>query len=200
MDGFWVHRIGVIVMSPDTQMLQPMHSLMSSSLPSSILRGRNGSEIDGLAAPMRSSMPSLIWPTMVSGEANRPTPTTGLVVSCLSPRTNSCCAASGSNRDVPESSSQLPRQKSHRLLGSASMPITSSISARVIPSSSSVLIRQATAARPAAASMVSSRVSRSSRARFSRFRRTRRRGGYSRRDRKCCSPLSPSAAYTYTRS
>ena len=38
-------------------MLQPMHSRMSSSRPSSILRGRNGSAIEGRAAPMKSSTP-----------------------------------------------------------------------------------------------------------------------------------------------
>ena len=36
-------------------MLQPMHSRISSCRPSAILRGRNGSEIDGLAAPIRSA-------------------------------------------------------------------------------------------------------------------------------------------------
>ena len=59
-------------------MLQPMHSRMSSSRPSSIFLGRNGSAIDGRAAPIRSSTPSRIIRTIVSGEVNRPTPTTGL--------------------------------------------------------------------------------------------------------------------------
>ena len=54
MVGFCVQRIGDIVKSPETQMLHPMHSRMSSSRPSSILRGRNGSAIDGRAAPIRS--------------------------------------------------------------------------------------------------------------------------------------------------
>ena len=59
MLGFCVHRIGDIVKSPDTQMLQPMHSRIVSSLPSRILFGRNGSAIEGRAAPMRSRMPRL---------------------------------------------------------------------------------------------------------------------------------------------
>ena len=87
MLGFCVHRIGDIVKSPETQMLQPMHSRIVSSLPVRIFSGRNGSAIDGRAAPMRSRMPLFTWRTMVSGEVNRPTPTTGLLVSCFSPVT-----------------------------------------------------------------------------------------------------------------
>ena len=64
-------------------MLQPMHSRMSSTRPSSIFLGRNGSAIDGRAAPMKSSTPRRIWLTIVSGEVKRPTPTTGLLVICL---------------------------------------------------------------------------------------------------------------------
>ena len=41
-------------------MLQPMHSRISSLRPSAILRGRNGSAIDGRAAPMKSRMPRRI--------------------------------------------------------------------------------------------------------------------------------------------
>ena len=78
MVGFWVQRIGTMVKSPETQMLQPMHSRMSSMRPSSIFFGRKGSAIEGRAAPMKSSMPRLICETMVSGEVKRPTPTTGL--------------------------------------------------------------------------------------------------------------------------
>ena len=61
-------------------MLQPMHSRMSSSRPSSIFFGRKGSEMEGRAAPMRSSTPRRICDTIASGEVNRPTPTTGFVV------------------------------------------------------------------------------------------------------------------------
>ena len=51
MDGFCVQRSGVFVKSPVTQILQPMHSRMSSRRPSSIFFGRYGSAIEGLAAP-----------------------------------------------------------------------------------------------------------------------------------------------------
>ena len=60
--------------------LQPMHSRMSSGWPSSIFLGRNGSEIEGRAAPMMSNWPELMIATMVSGFVIRPTPTTGLFV------------------------------------------------------------------------------------------------------------------------
>ena len=103
MLGFWVQRIGVAVESPVTQMLQPMHSRMSSQRPSSIFLGRKGSAIDGRAAPIMSSTPSRTIRTIVSGEVNRPTPTTGLVVSGLSPRTYSSCAPSSAKREVIES-------------------------------------------------------------------------------------------------
>ena len=58
--GFCVQRIGVARKSPVTQILQPMHSRMSSIRPSSTFFGRNGSAIEGRAAPMRSSAPDLI--------------------------------------------------------------------------------------------------------------------------------------------
>ena len=87
MLGFWVQRIGVAVASPVTQMLQPMHSRMSSQRPSSIFLGRNGSAMDGRAEPIMSSTPSRTIRTIVSADVKRPTPTTGLLVSALSPRT-----------------------------------------------------------------------------------------------------------------
>ena len=83
--GFCVQRIGDMVKSPDTQMLQPMHSRMSSMRPSSIFFGqervgdrgpRGADQVEDAAPTMR---------TIVSGEVKRPTPTTGLVVSCLMP-------------------------------------------------------------------------------------------------------------------
>ena len=59
MAGFWVHRIGDIVKSPETQMLQPMHSriVIGHAAGADLLRGRNGSAIDGRAAPMRVQDP-----------------------------------------------------------------------------------------------------------------------------------------------
>ncbi len=172
MLGFWVQRIGVASASPVTQMLQPMHSRMSSRRPCSIFTGRNGSAIEGRAAPIMSSTPSRIIRTIVSGEVKRPTPTTGFVVSCFSPRTYSSCAPSPAKREVIESKSHSPTMKSHRSGSSPTRPSTSSISARsrpASPTSSSTQIRQATAARPSTSSSVSSRISRRSRARFSRL-------------------------------
>ncbi len=80
MVGFCVQRTGTLSCQLEMQMLQPMHSRMSCSRPASILLGRKGSAIDGRAAPMRSRTPRRICPAMVSGEVNRPTPTTGFEV------------------------------------------------------------------------------------------------------------------------
>ena len=79
MVGFWVQRMGVMVESPLTQMLQPMHSRISSSRPASIFFGRNGSAIEAGGADHRGCRADL--DTMASGEVKRPTPTTGFVVS-----------------------------------------------------------------------------------------------------------------------
>ncbi len=43
--------------------------------------------MEGRAAPIRSSTPRLICETMASGEVKRPTPTTGLPVTCLTKAT-----------------------------------------------------------------------------------------------------------------
>lgn len=66
--AFWVQRMGDMVKSPETQMLQPMHSRISSIRPSSIFLGRKGSAMEGRAAPMKSTMPSRTSRTMASGE------------------------------------------------------------------------------------------------------------------------------------
>ncbi len=81
MVGFWVQRSGTPVLFCARQILQPMHSRMSSSRPSSIFSGMKGSAMEGRAAPMKSRTPRFTWSTIVSGEVKRPTPTTGLVVS-----------------------------------------------------------------------------------------------------------------------
>ena len=112
--GFCVQRLIDIVISPVTQILQPIHSRMSSIRPSSIFLGRNGSAIDGRAQPMKSNVPDVIIFAMTSGLVKRPTPTIGLSVSSWIPLTNSCCAASSVNLDGPEQSSQVPCAKSHR--------------------------------------------------------------------------------------
>ena len=67
----------------EMQMLQPMHSRMSSSRPSSIFFGRNGSEIDGRQVAMMSSAPDSIASTMRSGLVKRPTPSTGFFATSL---------------------------------------------------------------------------------------------------------------------
>ena len=64
-------------------MLHPMHSRISSSRPDSILLGKKGSAMEGLAAPIRSKTPRETCETIESGEVNRPTPTMGLLVSVL---------------------------------------------------------------------------------------------------------------------
>ena len=191
MAGFWVHRIGDIVKSPETQMLQPMHSRIVSSRPVRIFSGRNGSAIDGRAAPMKSRIPSFTWRTIRSGEVNRPTPTTGLLVSCFSPVTYFSCSPSAPNREVAESASQVPMTKSHRSGSSPSSPRISSMSPRRRPASprpSSTLIRQATAARPSAASRVSCRISRSSRIRLRALPPYSSVRWLYRGDRKCSMP------------
>jgi hypothetical protein len=87
MVGFCVQRRGTPTSLLATQMLQPMHSRMSSGRPSSIFLGRKGSAIEGRAAPIMSRMPRFTWETMVSGEVKRPTPTTGLLVTFLTKAT-----------------------------------------------------------------------------------------------------------------
>ena len=159
MVGFCVQRIGDIVRSPDTQMLHPMHSRISSTSPDWILAGRNGSAIEGRAAPMKSIMPERIWLTITSGLVNLPTPTTGLVVSCFRPFRCSVCDPSTAKRDGEESLAQSPTMKSHMSGSSPSSATTSSMSSRVNPCESdisSTQSRTATAARPSHSSVVSS--------------------------------------------
>ncbi len=90
MVGFCVQRSGTPSLLAARQMLQPMHSRISSTRPSRIFCGRKGSAIEGRAAPMKSSTPRLICPAMVSGEVKRPTLTTGFVVTDL---TNAMCCS-----------------------------------------------------------------------------------------------------------
>ena len=68
MVGFWVQRIGTPKLSQETQILQPIHSQISSTCPSRTLFGRNGSAIDGRAAPMKSSTPRRTSDAMRAGE------------------------------------------------------------------------------------------------------------------------------------
>ena len=76
--AFWVQTIWFPYSARAAHMLQPMHSRMSSSRPSSIFFGRNGSEMDGRQVAMMSSLPELIASTITSGFVKRPTPRTGL--------------------------------------------------------------------------------------------------------------------------
>ncbi len=68
MLGFCVQRIGTKRVSPVMQTLQPMHSRMSSKRSSLIFVGRNGSAMEGRAAPIRSRMPRWTAESMDSGE------------------------------------------------------------------------------------------------------------------------------------
>ena len=68
MVGFWVQRMGIILVSPVIQMLQPIHSRISSRWFSLILFGRKGSAIEGRAAPIMSSTPRRTAETIESGE------------------------------------------------------------------------------------------------------------------------------------
>jgi len=97
-----------IVISPVIQILHPIHSRISCIRPSSIFFGKKGSAIDGLAHPIKSSVPEFICLTITSGLVNLPTPTIGLEVSFLIPVTRSNCAASSLKRDGPEQSSHAP--------------------------------------------------------------------------------------------
>ena len=79
--AFWVQTIGGPPISQrEMHWLHPMHSRMSSARPSSIFLGRNGSEIDGRAAPMMSNWPELMIRPSCPDSSIRPTPTTGLLV------------------------------------------------------------------------------------------------------------------------
>ena len=168
--GFCVQRDNDMVISPVTQILQPMHSRMSSTRPSSILRGSHGSAIEGLAQPIKSSRPELSCRTMTSGEVKRPTPTTGLLVSDLIPLTRSCCAASGLKREVAEQSSHAPCARSHKSGSSPQWPIRSCTSLLEKPSSPTISSsdkRTVTAMLSPISSLASAINSRRRRARFS---------------------------------
>ena len=154
-------------------MLQPMHSRISSSRPSSIFLGKNGSAIDGRAAPIRSSMPRLIWLTISSGDVKRPTPTTGLEVNGLTKLTRGSCAPCSQNRADAVSTVQLADFTSHRSGRSDNMEMTSCASVSSVSpgtlSSSSVLNLTATAQVWPIASFTSSMISRMSRTRLRRL-------------------------------
>ena len=76
MVAFCVHHRSACCCMPETHMLHPMHSRISSVRPSSILVGMYGSAIDGRAAPMMSRWPIDCLDHIV-GLVNRPFETTG---------------------------------------------------------------------------------------------------------------------------
>ena len=159
-------------MSPVMQMLQPMHSRMSSIRPSSTFFGKNGSAIEGRAQPMKSRVPDLSCLTITSGLVKRPTPTTGLLVSDLIPETSSYWAASSLNRDGPEQSSHAPCAKSQRSGRSLCISMKSRTSELAKPMSSNASSSESRSVRPMVsptASRTSETTSRTNRARFSRL-------------------------------
>src|SRR5437763_1819724 len=94
--AFWVQMTGGPPISQrEMQMLQPMHSRMSSSRPSSIFLGSHGSEMDGRQVAMMSSLPDLTASTIRSGLVKRPTPRTGFFATFF---TASCQQKEGEQR------------------------------------------------------------------------------------------------------
>ena len=168
--GFWVQREIDMVMSPVMQMLQPMHSRMSSTLPSSTFFGRNGSAMEGRAQPMKSSTPCRTSRAIRSGEVKRPTPTTGFAVSSRMPVMRVSCAASSLKRLGPEQSSHVPCARSQRSGRSRFISMKSLTSALEKPRSpmvSSRLTRSVIAIVSPTASRMSATTSFTNRARFS---------------------------------
>ncbi len=152
-------------------MLQPMHSRISSTRPSSILRGRNGSAIDGRAAPIRSHTPLRTISAMRSGSVSRLTPTIGFAVASRTRAVLSSCQPSAKKRDGPESSAQSaiePTVTSQRSTRSSAMRTNSRLSSRSLPSPPmrSTATRHAIAQSPPTALRTASSVSSQKRARF----------------------------------
>ena len=71
------------------QTFEPVHSRISSVRPSWIFCGRNGSAIDGRAAPTRSHTPLRTIEAIRSGLVSRPTPTIGFAVASRMPPVHS---------------------------------------------------------------------------------------------------------------
>ena len=120
----------------EMHMLQPMHSRMSPTRPSSIFRGIHGSAMLGRAAPIRSHTPDSMISAIRSGDVSRPTPTIGFAVASRTLPVHSSCQPSEKNRDGPESfdhSSIEPMWTSHRSTRWSASRTNSSPSARSIP-------------------------------------------------------------------
>ena len=101
--AFCVQRTGTPSCQLAMQILQPMHSRISSLRPSLILVGKKGSAILARAPPIKSSTPRRICETIVSGEVKRPTPTTGRSVTVLTKSMIGSWAPSGRKREAPQS-------------------------------------------------------------------------------------------------
>ena len=163
--GFWVQRIGDIVKSPETQMLQPMHSRMSFEAPFLDFRWA-GTDRRSTGAHSRSDRPDpcCMTDTIRSGDVYLPTATTGLVVSspdAVDEGFVSCPPVA--KREVhrvvlPALQARDPRGREC----SASSPIASSasdFSSPSAPSNSSMDMRHGTAQVSPTASRVSVRTS-----------------------------------------
>ena len=156
----------------ETQTLQPMHSRISSTRPSSILFGRNGSAMEGRAAPIRSQAPLRTISAIRSGSVRRPTPTIGLVVASRTRAVVSSCQPSAKKREGPESfdhSDIEPTLTSQRSTRWSARRTNSSPSSMSTPSAPmpATATRQAMAQSSPTAVRTASSVSSQKRARFS---------------------------------
>ena len=169
--AFWVQPMWRRLSALEMQTLQPMHSRISSTRPSSILRGRNGSAIDGRAAPIRSQTPLRMISAMRSGSVSRPTPTIGFAVASRTRAVRSSCQPSAKKREGPESSDHSaiePTLTSQRSTRSSARRTNSSPSSSSTPSAPmpSTATRQAIAQSSPTAARTASSVSIQKRARL----------------------------------
>ena len=118
--------------------LQPMHSRISSRRPSSILRGRNGSAIDGRAAPITSQTPERIDLGHLVGVREPPDADDRLSVARRTWPVHSSCQPAWKKRDTPESSDHSeiePMLTSHRWTWRSASRMNSSPSSSGMPAS-----------------------------------------------------------------
>ncbi len=170
--AFWVQAMWRRLSPFEMHMLQPMHSRMSPTRPSSILRGIHGSAMFGRAAPIRSHTPDSTISAIRSGVVRRPTPTIGLAVACRTLPVHSSCQPSVKNRDAPESfdhSSIEPMWTSHRSTRWSARRTNRSPSSSSMPAppTAEIATRQAIAQSDPTASRTAASVSIHIRARFS---------------------------------
>ena len=101
--AFWVQPMLPPGSAFGMQILQPMHSRISSRRPSSTFSGRNGSAIDGRAAPITSQAPLATISAIRSGSVMRETPTIGFAVASRTRPVHSSCQPCLKKREAPES-------------------------------------------------------------------------------------------------